>query len=135
MGQHTDIEEVLKKTVKLIFDLRVAKRYSQEYVAGELGINQNTYSKWENGQTELTLRKLLQVCDFHQVEPAVFFGNVLGGLKGECIQVQVVEQPSLVVRELLERTRPVRAPTAMELLAAVAEIGITLKNMREQNEI
>ncbi len=49
MGQHTDIEDVLKKTLKLVFDLRVAKRYSQEYVAGELGINQNTYSRVGNG--------------------------------------------------------------------------------------
>ncbi len=87
MGQYTDIDDVLKKTVKLIFDLRIARKCSQEDIAGELGINQNTYSKWENGQTELTLRKLMLLCKFHQVEPAVFFGNVFGELRGECIQV------------------------------------------------
>jgi len=131
MGQYTDIDDVLKKTVKLIFDLRIARKCSQEDIAGELGINQNTYSKWETGQTELTLRKLMLLCKFHQVEPAVFFGNVFGELRAECIQV--VEQRVLHagdMRSLLAGVREI--PTAADLLFAVVEIGRALRGMADR---
>lgn len=41
--------------------LREAKGYSQDYVGKKLGINQNTYSKVENGLIELTESRMQQL--------------------------------------------------------------------------
>ena len=127
MGQYTDIDDVLKRTVKLIFELRTVKKWSQEYTAGELGINQNTYSKWETGQTELTLRKLVRVCDLHGIEPRVFLGNVFGDpLTAERIEVKVVEDSATMIEQLKMEIR-----TALVEIVSGLQDELALKRVSE----
>jgi len=40
---------------------RIMKGYSQEYMANELDISQNAYSRLEAGKTEITVRRVYQV--------------------------------------------------------------------------
>lgn len=40
---------------------RLTKGYSQEYMANELEISQNAYSKLERGETELTVRRAYEI--------------------------------------------------------------------------
>lgn len=37
------------------------KGYSQEYVANELGISQNAYSKLESGKTEISVKRVYEI--------------------------------------------------------------------------
>lgn len=40
---------------------RLAKGYSQEYMANELNISQNAYSKLERGETELSVNRAYEI--------------------------------------------------------------------------
>ncbi|OOQ60442.1 helix-turn-helix domain-containing protein [Mucilaginibacter pedocola] len=47
---------------KAIRERRLQLNYSQEYVAGELGLSQNAYSKLELGYTSITLFRFFAIC-------------------------------------------------------------------------
>lgn len=49
--------EILKRIV----NLRLQKRYSQEYMAHRLSISQNAYSKMERGLTNLNIERLVMI--------------------------------------------------------------------------
>jgi len=60
----------VKKIVSSIRKTRIERNYSQEYMAGHLGISQNAYSKMELGYSKITLYRLLQIADILGVEPS-----------------------------------------------------------------
>ncbi|MCU0337656.1 MAG: helix-turn-helix transcriptional regulator, partial [Sediminibacterium sp.] len=47
----------------------------QEYIASELGINQNTYSKLESGQTKLTIDRVKKLAELYNVDPDYFLSE------------------------------------------------------------
>jgi transcriptional regulator with XRE-family HTH domain len=47
--------------------IRENKNYTQEHLAGKLGISQNTYSKLETGGTKLTTDRLQEIADILEV--------------------------------------------------------------------
>lgn len=49
--------------------IRELRNFSQEYVAENLGIKQNSYSKIENNQTKLTAEMLQKISVFFGVSP------------------------------------------------------------------
>lgn len=49
--------------------LRESRNFSQEYIAGKLGINQNAYSKLENGKVKITLERIRQLAEIYDVKP------------------------------------------------------------------
>lgn len=51
----------------VIRHFRELKNYSQKYVAGEMGISQNAYSKIENNLTQLTVHHIKQLSRILQV--------------------------------------------------------------------
>ncbi len=42
--------------------VRELKGYSQEYISTQMGITQNSYSKIERGETNLSVNKLIEIC-------------------------------------------------------------------------
>lgn len=50
-----------KEILENIQEIRRKKGFSQEYMASLLGVNQGTYSLWENGGRKLSLPRLLQI--------------------------------------------------------------------------
>jgi transcriptional regulator with XRE-family HTH domain len=60
---------------KIMRILREANGYTQEYIASELGINQNTYSKLEAGQTRLTVDRVRKLAGIYKVDPDYFFSK------------------------------------------------------------
>lgn len=60
------VKPMYGEKIKLIREMR---GYSQEYVAAELGIAQNTYSKIENNQTRLKADVLERVARLFDVSP------------------------------------------------------------------
>jgi transcriptional regulator with XRE-family HTH domain len=53
-----------------IRSIRIAKQYSQDYIAARLNISQNAYSKMELGRTEITVERLLNVACILEIELA-----------------------------------------------------------------
>lgn len=60
---------------KVMRILRETNGYTQEYIASELGINQNTYSKLEAGQTRLTVERVRKLAEIYKVDPDYFFSK------------------------------------------------------------
>lgn len=50
-----------------IRELREDKDLTQSYMAKLLNVNQRTYSRYENGELEISLGALSILADFHQV--------------------------------------------------------------------
>jgi transcriptional regulator with XRE-family HTH domain len=60
---------------KIMRVLREVNGYTQEYIASELGINQNTYSKLESGQTRLTVDRVKKLAELYNVSPEYFLSE------------------------------------------------------------
>lgn len=58
---YAEIKDKLKLITDNVRKLRESRNYSQEYMAGQLYISQNTYSKLELGYTALTLERLISI--------------------------------------------------------------------------
>ena len=52
---------------KILRSLRNSCKYSQQYVADCLNISRNAYMAWENGETQVNMRRLLQICEIYQI--------------------------------------------------------------------
>ncbi len=65
------------KTTSIMKILREAKGYSQDYVGSILGIEQNTYSKLENGQIRLTADRIYKLAELYDVVPELFVSKEL----------------------------------------------------------
>ncbi|MBC8054687.1 MAG: helix-turn-helix transcriptional regulator [Sphingobacteriaceae bacterium] len=62
---------------KEIRQQRLLKGYSQCYMSYKLEISQNAYSKIELGQTDLTLRRLIQIAGILEVPITSLLSTVL----------------------------------------------------------
>lgn len=68
MLSNTDLRVLYKRIGKNIFYLRKEKRLTQEKLAEELSIyNQSLISQYEHGKKQLTLEKISEFCDFFDV--------------------------------------------------------------------
>lgn len=57
------VKEKIAQITTNIRVIRLAKGYSQQYMAMKLRISQNAYSKIELGYTKLGLRRFIQIAD------------------------------------------------------------------------
>jgi transcriptional regulator with XRE-family HTH domain len=48
---------------------RLAKRYSQEYMAWSLDISQAAYSKVERDETEITMKRIYEIAEILEISP------------------------------------------------------------------
>lgn len=67
MSYATQISEKLRK-------IRELKEYSQKYMAMQMDISQRQYQRIENGETELNLSKLEEVCKILEVSVEQLLG-------------------------------------------------------------
>ncbi len=58
--------------------LRESKDYSQENMAGELGISTSAYSKIERGVTDPSIGRITEIANILEVEVAYFFRDQTG---------------------------------------------------------
>ena len=56
-------EIIYKKVSEKIRIVRLTLGYSQEYMAQELGISQNVYSKNERNMKDVSLERVIQICE------------------------------------------------------------------------
>jgi transcriptional regulator with XRE-family HTH domain len=60
---------------KKIKELRERANYTQRYVAEELGVDNATYSRIENGKIDITVSRLIKLASILHVSPEVLFAN------------------------------------------------------------
>ena len=73
-----------KRVARNIRSVREYRNYTQEYVAGQIGISQNAYSKLELGFHKLSLERLFQIAEVLEVDsPALLMqeGDVTANLR------------------------------------------------------
>jgi len=58
-----------------IREQRLAKNYSQEYIALKLGISQNAYCKIEMGASMISLERTLIIADILEIDVALLIGE------------------------------------------------------------
>lgn len=59
--------EELEKICTTLKDFRELKKITREHVAGELNMSVSGYSKIERGEVDITLKKLIQMCEILDV--------------------------------------------------------------------
>lgn len=59
----------------LIRKFREAEGYTQTYIAKILGINQKTYSKYENEKLEISYKDLIKLADLYGVSLDILVGR------------------------------------------------------------
>lgn len=62
-------KENVIQNIKLV---RSNKNYSEDYVAGKLGISQSSYNRKENGEVDFSLTELLKLGEVLEIPPARF---------------------------------------------------------------
>lgn len=63
----------MKKFVEFLRTTRLQLNYKQEYVAEKLEVATSTISRWENGETELTLHHACRYAEVLGLEPREVF--------------------------------------------------------------
>ena len=58
-----------------LIDLRKEKHISQRAIAPLLHVSQSTYSNWENGKTEPSIKELVDIANFFEVSIDYLVGN------------------------------------------------------------
>ncbi len=69
------IEKRVRTVTLNIREQRLTKNYTQEYLAGKLGVSQNAYSKLELGITGLTIKRLFIIADTLDIDIKQLIGE------------------------------------------------------------
>lgn len=121
--------------------LRESKNYSQEYVAGKLGINQNAYSKMENGKVKLTLDRIRQLAEIYDIKPEYFLSldlpvinfnigpNSHGGFIDKYVNNSNYFDPELIQKLLFERDKIIDDKNTI-----IEYLKKEITNLRNENE-
>ena len=67
------MKEIIGKRIRKI---RESKDYSQENMAGELGLTTSAYSKIERGETDASTSRLIKIAEILNVQVADFFVDI-----------------------------------------------------------
>ncbi len=59
--------------INKIRNIRLAKGYSQEYMASQIGIDAVNYGRIERGQAKLTVDRLIRICEILDIKPSELF--------------------------------------------------------------
>ncbi len=64
--------------LEVIKSKREVLKYSQAEIAAKLGIQQSQYGKLENGKSEMTLEKFVEICNILNLKISDFDNEKLG---------------------------------------------------------
>lgn len=75
-----NIDKFNKEVLRLIKEKRKLMKMTQAEMAEKLGIEQATYSSLENGKTELSLTRYMQIAQILDLEQPIVLGDQPGQL-------------------------------------------------------
>ena len=68
--------EFIKKIGKELKIIRIENNYKQDEVAKKTGIASSIISSYETGNKDIRINKLIQLLDFYNVKPEIFFQRI-----------------------------------------------------------
>ncbi len=84
-----------------IRSVREAKGYSQEYLAEMLGLSQSSYANLESGKSNLSVDRLIQVCEILQIDIHKFLASMfINEPKGNMVHEMMDEKSSALSPEV-----------------------------------
>ncbi len=82
--------------------VREWKGFRREYVATRLDMHLTSYGNIERGQSDLSVRRLLQIADVLEVPPAALFGEVRA-VPADLPLAESIRQLNAVLEKLQEK--------------------------------
>lgn len=113
---------------------REMRNYSQEYVAGKMGISQNAYSKIENNITQLTVNHVKQISAILEVSIMDLLKDDFEIHKASGMQMESVTKDALLLnldqlRKKLESKSPQKHEFYPVVMALLQSVDMTIGNV------
>jgi transcriptional regulator with XRE-family HTH domain len=118
----------------IIRKYREMRNYSQEYVAGKMGISQNAYSKIENNITQLTVNHIRQISAILEVSMMDLLRDDFEIRKATDMQAESVSKEALLlnleqIRKKIESKNPQKHEFYPVVMALLQSVDMTLSNV------
>lgn len=106
---------------------RELKNYTQDYVAKQMGISQNAYSKIENNYTQLTVKHVKELSRILQVSLLDLLRDEFEIHKPNHIQIESVDKDSIIanLERIVEKLKD-KHPTKHEFYPVIMSLAQTL---------
>jgi transcriptional regulator with XRE-family HTH domain len=113
---------------------REMRNYSQEYVAGKMGISQNAYSKIENNITQLTVKHVKQISAILEVSMLDLLKDDFEIHKSTGMQMESVTKEALLhnldqIRKKIESRNPQKHEFYPVVMALLQSVDMTMGNV------
>ncbi len=113
---------------------RELRNYSQEYVAGKMGISQNAYSKIENNITQLTVSHIRQISAILEVSIMDLLKDDFEIRHGADIQMESITKDALLhnldqIRKKIESRNPQKHEFYPVIMALLQSVDMTIGNV------
>lgn len=113
---------------------REMRNYSQEYVAGKMGISQNAYSKIENNITQLTVKHVKQISAILEVSVMDLLKDDFEIHKATGMQMESVTKEALLhnldqIRKKIESRNPQKHEFYPVVMALLQSVDMTMGNV------
>jgi transcriptional regulator with XRE-family HTH domain len=113
---------------------REMRNYSQEYVAGKMGISQNAFSKIENNITQLTVSHIRQISAILEVSMMDLLKDEFEIRHGSGIQMESVTKEALLlnlelIRKKIESRHPEKHEFYPVIMALLQSVDMTIGNV------
>lgn len=106
-----------------IFELRKAKKLSQEDVADKLNVTRQTVSKWETNQSMPDFDKIVPLCDLFEIST----DELLKGIKSETAEnKETVNETKTILNDDAKKVRKARGISIAIFLYFVAVVWISV---------
>jgi len=118
----------------IIRQFREMRNYSQEYVAGKMGISQNAYSKIENGITQLTVSHVRQISTILEVSIMDLLKDDFEIRHGSGMQMESITKEALLhnleqIRKKIESRSPEKHEFYPVIMALLQSVDMTIGNV------
>ena len=100
----------MKTYQEIIYGLRTDRDLKQKQVAAALGIKQQHYSKYENGENEMPIRIIVALADYFEVSVDYLLGRPKGGQGYDVLESKINADTTvaMVVSDILSLDPPNR---------------------------
>jgi transcriptional regulator with XRE-family HTH domain len=118
----------------IIRKYREMRNYSQEYVAGKMGISQNAYSKIENNITQLTVSHIRQISAILEVSMTDLLKDDFEISHGSGMQMESITKEALLhnldqIRKKIESRHPQKHEFYPVIMALLQSVDMTIGNV------
>lgn len=118
----------------VIRQFRELRNYSQEYIAGKMGISQNAYSKIENGITQLTVSHVRQISIILEVSIMDLLKDDFEIRHGVSMQIESVTREALLhnlehIRKKIKSRTPEKHEYYPVIMALLQSVDMTIENV------